>query len=68
MTVSRRKPEAKSRAGWEKAFREMSARGDDALLWPDDMSSSFDEDEWEWESEPEPEKEDQRRRSPSSST
>ncbi len=36
------------RAGWEESFREMAANGDDKLVWPEDMSSTFDEEEWEW--------------------
>jgi antitoxin MazE len=40
----------KPREGWDKAFREMARRRDDALL--DDAPpslSSWDEDEWEWQ-------------------
>jgi len=37
------------RAGWEAAFEEMAARGDDALLDEGPPSlTRWDEDEWEW--------------------
>ena len=37
------------RAGWAAAFREMSQRGDDALLGSASPSlSAWDESEWEW--------------------
>lgn len=37
------------RAGWEEAFAEMSARGDDELLDGEQLgSSSWDDEEWEW--------------------
>jgi len=43
------RPAAHPRAGWEAAFKEMAARGDDALLNGDVPSlSSWDEEEWEW--------------------
>ena len=39
----------KPRAGWSAAFRQMAARGDDALLDADAAAPArFDEDEWEW--------------------
>ncbi|MGH9369112.1 MAG: AbrB/MazE/SpoVT family DNA-binding domain-containing protein [Thermoanaerobaculia bacterium] len=42
---SRRRP----REGWEERFREMAARRDDSMLWPESRRlSSFDEIEWEW--------------------
>ena len=38
------------RAGWEEAFEEMHANGDDVLLDGDQLgSSSWDDEEWEWE-------------------
>lgn len=37
------------RAGWDEAFREMHARGDDELLDGDHSTSSWDEEEWVWE-------------------
>lgn len=37
----------KPREGWEAAFREMAARGDDELLDPETMSE-WDETEWTW--------------------
>ena len=43
------RPAGRPRAGWDAAFREMAARGDDTLL--DDVSpslSDWDEEEWEW--------------------
>lgn len=35
------------REGWEEAFRNMAARGDDRLL-DEARATSFDEDQWEW--------------------
>jgi hypothetical protein len=40
------------REGWDQAFAEMAKRGDDRLLLPDNLYSSFDETEWEWPSIP----------------
>ena len=38
------------RAGWEEAFMEMNARGDDVLLDGDQIgSSSWDDEEWVWD-------------------
>ncbi len=38
-----------ARAGWEKAFRRMSERGDDALVFPDaHVLSGWDRTEWTW--------------------
>jgi antitoxin MazE len=38
------------RAGWEEAFTQMHANGDDILLDGDQLgSSSWDGEEWEWE-------------------
>ena len=36
-----------TRAGWDEAFAEMAARGDDALL-DAGTSTKWDESEWEW--------------------
>ncbi|HEY3203817.1 MAG TPA: AbrB/MazE/SpoVT family DNA-binding domain-containing protein [Thermoanaerobaculia bacterium] len=37
------------REGWEERFRDMAARGDDRMLWPQSPPlSSFDETDWEW--------------------
>lgn len=37
------------RWGWAEAFRDMAARGDDALLDSDRIwASQWDEGEWEW--------------------
>jgi hypothetical protein len=38
----------KPRPGWAAAFREMAERGDDALLDPGALGTSWDKDEWEW--------------------
>ncbi len=41
----RRRP----REGWDEKFREMAARGDDRMLWPEAPPlSAFDEADWEW--------------------
>jgi hypothetical protein len=37
------------RAGWDEAFQEMHARGDDELFDGDQSTSSWDDEEWEWE-------------------
>ena len=37
------------RSGWEEAFRDIAAHGDDALLDPEmPEGSSWDEEEWRW--------------------
>ena len=36
------------RSGWDKAFQEMAARGDDMLLDADQSLSSWDEEKWNW--------------------
>lgn len=37
------------REGWAEAFKEMAARGDDALLDGDSVGTTqWDEDGWEW--------------------
>jgi len=36
------------RAGWDGAFREMAARGDDRPLDGDIPVSTWDDAEWEW--------------------
>jgi antitoxin MazE len=41
-------PPAAPRQGWAEAFREMAARGDDALLDADSTLTSLDEESWEW--------------------
>ena len=41
-------PSQHPRAGWEAAFREMAARGDDESIDGDWPATKFDEDEWEW--------------------
>ena len=44
------RPSRKPRAGWAVAFREMSRRGDDALIdAPLSTLSNWDEDGWEWQ-------------------
>lgn len=41
---------APPRRGWAKAFKEMAASGDDALLDSDrQVPTQWDEEEWEWE-------------------
>ena len=40
------------RAGWDEAFREMHARGDDELLDGDHGTSSWDDEEWVWDRSP----------------
>lgn len=43
------RPARRARAGWERAFRAMASRGDDAALDPDVVSTTdFDVEEWEW--------------------
>jgi antitoxin MazE len=42
------RPARQPREGWDAAFRDMAARGDDALLDKDLSSSKWDEEEWEW--------------------
>ena len=42
------RPARRPREGWDAAFRDMAARGDDALLDRDLPSSKWDEEEWEW--------------------
>lgn len=41
-------PTRSLREGWDVAFGEMSAAGDDTLLLPDDIAHEWDETEWEW--------------------
>ena len=36
------------RQGWEKAFANMAASGEDRLLIPDNIGTEWDEEEWEW--------------------
>lgn len=36
------------REGWNEAFRAMAIRGDDSLLDPDVIETSWDDEEWEW--------------------
>lgn len=40
--------ETEPRAGWAAAFREMAARGDDALVLGDGPANEFDDSEWQW--------------------
>jgi antitoxin MazE len=43
------RPARAPREGWADAFREMSRRGDDALLdGSEPLQSAFDDEEWEW--------------------
>ena len=42
-------PVAATRAGWDEAFRQMAARGDDAFIHDEELgASSWDDEEWEW--------------------
>jgi antitoxin MazE len=38
----------KPREGWAETFSAMAKRGDDALLDPEVIHSSFDVEEWDW--------------------
>lgn len=43
------RPASDARAGWEAAFKEMRASGDDILPdWESAASSEWDDEEWEW--------------------
>jgi antitoxin MazE len=43
------RPVQKARDGWDKAFKKMAEKGDDALVIDDnDVSHSWDEEEWQW--------------------
>lgn len=43
------RPATQTRAGWDDAFRQMRAHGDDALLDGDSLSTTrWDTTEWEW--------------------
>ena len=43
------RPVSSPRSGWEKAFKAMGEKGDDALvIGEDNISHSWDEDEWQW--------------------
>lgn len=41
-------PAGRRREDWAAAFEKMAAAGDDALLTPDDLGTSFDDEEWTW--------------------
>ncbi len=41
-------PTRDARAGWDEAFKNMTAAGDDALIVPDQFAHEWDEEEWEW--------------------
>jgi antitoxin MazE len=42
-------PARRARSGWADAFREMAAKGDDALLDKDTMpATKWERAEWEW--------------------
>lgn len=36
------------RQGWEQAFANMAAAGEDQLLFPDNIANEWDEEAWEW--------------------
>lgn len=38
----------KARSGWDEAFTEMAARGDDALLNAGALPTEWDKREWRW--------------------
>ena len=43
------RPVQKARDGWDKAFKMMAEKGDDAIIIDDnDVSHSWDEEEWQW--------------------
>jgi antitoxin MazE len=43
------RPVKNAREGWDKAFKMMRKKGDDATLIDDiDVSNSWDEEEWQW--------------------
>lgn len=43
------RPVVNAREGWDRAFKEMARRGDDALLDGDlPLPNRWDEGEWEW--------------------
>lgn len=42
------RPASAVRAGWDEAFRAMSANGDDQLLDAETITSGWDNEEWEW--------------------
>jgi antitoxin MazE len=43
------RPVKNAREGWDKAFKMMREKGDDALLIDDiDVSNSWDEEKWQW--------------------
>ena len=45
----------KPREGWEEAIaKAIAEHGQPELLWPDDMTTEFDETEWTWPDENEP--------------
>jgi len=39
---------SRPRSGWDEAFRAMAREGDDVLLDPDPIASSWDDEEWSW--------------------
>jgi antitoxin MazE len=44
------RPISNPRKDWEKAFKAMADRGDDALIDGDEnLSHSWDEEEWQWQ-------------------
>jgi antitoxin MazE len=43
------RPISNPRAGWDMAFKEMSQRNDDELIYGlENISHSWDEEEWQW--------------------
>ena len=41
-------PYTELRMGWEKCFKLMAEKNDDALLDPNSVSHFWDEEEWQW--------------------
>ena len=42
------RPASSARAGWAEQFEAMAANGDDRLLDPGAVGSTWDQDEWTW--------------------
>ncbi|MDZ4721736.1 MAG: AbrB/MazE/SpoVT family DNA-binding domain-containing protein [Roseiflexaceae bacterium] len=42
------RPSAHPRANWPAQFQQMAAAGDDTLLDPDLVPTTWDESDWEW--------------------
>ncbi|MCW5213662.1 AbrB/MazE/SpoVT family DNA-binding domain-containing protein [Desulfobulbus sp. TB] len=42
------RPVKNARDGWDDAFKVMGQRGDDDLIFDENISHSWDEEEWQW--------------------